>query len=80
MIVRLGYARAYRDRYHTVAESAFKDRLTNINAAGVEQLKLLPGYPMLREALIRLGLTVYVAVTVGGVLYLGTVALLAAPL
>jgi len=35
---------------------------------------------MLREALIRLGLTVYVAVTVGGVLYLGTVALSAAPL
>ena len=35
---------------------------------------------MLREALIGLGLAVYVAVTVGGILYLGTVALLAAPL
>ena len=35
---------------------------------------------MLREALIQIGLAMYVAVTVGGILYLGTGALLAAPL
>jgi hypothetical protein len=61
-------------------ESAFKDRQTNITLEFVELLKLLSGYPMLRETLIQLGLTAYVAVTVGGILYLGTVALLAAPL
>jgi hypothetical protein len=35
---------------------------------------------MLHEALIQIGLAVFVAVTVGGMLYFGTLALLAAPL
>jgi len=35
---------------------------------------------MLREALLQLGLAVIVAVTLGGMLYFGTVALIAAPL
>jgi hypothetical protein len=35
---------------------------------------------MLHEALMQICLTIFVAVTVGGMLYFGTIALLAAPL
>ena len=47
--------------------------------SGVELLKLLSGTAMLREALLQLGLAVFVAVTVGGMLYFGAAALMAAP-
>jgi hypothetical protein len=43
VIVPPTYARAYRDHHHTIAESAFKDRLTNICAGLQNTLKLLAG-------------------------------------
>jgi hypothetical protein len=80
VIARWTYARAYRDYHHTIAESALKDRLTNIRPGVQNTLKLPAGNVMLREALINLGLIACLFLTVGGLLYLGTTALVAAPL
>lgn len=72
MIVRLTYARAYRDRNHTIAESAFKEPADECSTP--ETFARVTA--MLREAPIQLGPAVCVAVTVGAVLHPGTVALL----
>ena len=65
-----------RDHHHTIEESAFKDLIEEHTYL----LNFSQVIVMLREALINLCLIAYLVLSVGGLLYLGTTALVAAPL
>ena len=80
VIAHLTHALACRDRHHTIAESPSKGPSTNITKRCANDCNCCSGSVMLREALLELSLAAFVAATVGGMMYFGAVALVAAPL